>query len=164
MKVLAAVAGAAMVVAAIVVASAGGQATGQTITLTELAKGGQFGFVDNPPKSKRTKEGEPRHFSIGDIESFSARVADASGNVVGGLDAHCVVSRAGTGLTHEDSCVGGFHLKDGVIALAVAGRVDTPTTVIAIVGGTGAYNGARGTMTSVSHKNGGATDTLELLP
>ena len=164
-KVLAAFAGAAAVVAAVAVATAGGQApAGRTITLTEVGKTGQFGFVDNPPKSKRNKEGEPRHFSVGDIEAFSSRVKDDQGNFVGGLGAHCVVTRAGTGLTHQDSCVGGFNLKDGTIALAVAGIVDKPTTVIAIVGGTGAYNGARGTMTSVQHKNGDSSDTLEILP
>jgi hypothetical protein len=165
MKVLAAAA--AAVVAIIVVAtSAGGQAPqGRTITLIEQPKGSTFGFVDNPPKTRRTKQGEPVRFSAGDIEAFSSRVTDQQGNPQGRVDAHCIVSRPGGPRTEEDSCLGAFTLRDGTIALATATRGEQTKITIAVVGGTGAYNGARGTMTSVySPKTGRSTDTIELLP
>lgn len=41
---------------------------------------------------------------------------------------------------------------------------DATTFRAAIVGGTGAYAGARGTLTLVSSEHGGSTDTLVLLP
>jgi len=165
MKVLAAIAGAAAIAAAVAVGTAGGQSSGRTITLIEQPKGSSFGFVDNPPKSKRTKEGEPKHFSAGDIEAFSAPLTDPQGNPQGRLSAHCVVSRPGTGKTHADSCVGGMNLKDGTLALVTTTLGDQTTTIISVVGGTGAYNGARGTMTSVNNpKTGKSTDTIQLLP
>jgi allene oxide cyclase-like protein len=165
MKRLAAVAAAAALLAAIVAAGAGGQApTGRTLVLTELAKGGTFGFVDNPPKSKRTRSGEPRRISVGDMFVFSSRIADQQGTRVGKLHVQCVVTVPGALRSAESVCTGVFRLTDGLISVVTA-IVGEPTTVSAVVtGGTGTYAGARGTLTSVSHKNGSSTDTLQLLP
>lgn len=164
MKRLAAVVAGAALLASVVVAGAGGQAPpGRTLVLTELAKGGRFGFVDNPPKVKRTKGRAPR-LSVGDLLVFSSPIADQQGSRVGRLHVQCVVSVPGTSRTAEQVCTGVFRLKDGLIGVAAA-LAGEPTTVSAIVtGGTGAYEGARGTLTSVSHRNGSSTDTLHLLP
>jgi hypothetical protein len=60
------------------------------------------------------------------------------------------------------TCSGVYELSDGDIV--VAGRLSGGNTDrLAIIGGTGAYAGARGTLSSVN----GATrtvDTIELLP
>ena len=155
----------AAITAAAIATSAGGQAPqGRTLTLHELAKGGSFGFVDNPPRTTLTKEGEPRRFSPGDIEVESVPITDARGAHLGRFDAYCVVTRPGVPGAHEEACSGAYRLKDGAISVvgAIVGS-DTGTFSAAVVGGTGGYRGARGTVTFRSTKTG-FTDTLHLLP
>jgi hypothetical protein len=162
----AAAAVAAAATGAIVAATAGGQAPqGRTITLTELAKGASFGFVDNPPKTRFNREGEPRKLSPGDVEVESVTVADPQGAHVGRAAAYCVLTRPGVVRRHEEECTVSYRLTDGTITVAdlFAGS-ETSDWTAAIVGGTGAYDGARGTLKSVTGSNGSRTDTLQLLP
>jgi hypothetical protein len=163
MKRVAAVLAAAVLVAATVAAVAGGQAPqGRTIVLTELARGGTSAFVDNPPTAKRTRGGVPARLSVGDTQTFTVRVAQ-QGKPVGRLHVHCVVTMPGTERSGRALCTGVFRLNNGMISVAtVLAGARNPTAVVN--GGTGAYVGARGTLTSVSHRNGGDTDTLQLLP
>lgn len=162
-----AAAAAAAITAAAIAATAGGQAPqGRTITLTEVPKGATFGFVDNSPKTTFSHEGEPRKLSVGDIEIESIAVADQHDNRVGRFDAYCVVSRPGRPSHHGEECTGTYRLKDGTIGTAgsFVGSESSPGT-FAIIGGTRAYEGARGTLTiSAPHKDGSRTDTLGLLP
>jgi hypothetical protein len=156
---------AAAVLAALIIGSAGGQAPqGRTIVLTELPKTASFGFVDNPPKTKLTAEGEPRRFSPGDSETFSIPVADQQGKRVGRFDGQCVVVRLGGPRNHEEYCAGAYRLQDGVISIATALIGDTGNYSAAVSGGTGAYAGTRGTLESVTSNSGQTTDTLRLLP
>lgn len=80
------------------------------------------------------------------------------------LNVQCTVTRPGSAGRHEESCTGAYRLRDGVITLATAIMGETGTIRAAVTGGTRAYAAARGTLTSVSHKSGGATDRIELLP
>lgn len=155
----------AAITAAAIAATAGGQAAqGRTLTLHELAKGASFGFVDSPPRTTFTQEGEPRKFSPGDLEVQSAPITDAQGNRLGRFDAYCVITRPGIPKAHEEACSGAFRLKDGAISVVGASvGGDTGTFTAAVVGGTGAYEGARGMVTFVSSKTG-FTDTVHLLP
>ena len=152
-------------ITATVAATAGGQGTqGRTITLTEVPKGASFGLVDAAPKTKFNKEGEPRRFSPGDEEIVSIAVADQQGNKVGRFDAYCLITRPGKPAHHEEVCTGTYRLGDGTIS-AVGSFVgnDANTFTGAVVGGTGAYEGARGTLTSDPGSHG-TTDTIHLLP
>ena len=163
---VAAATAAAAVTAAVIVATAGGQTSGgRTVTLTEVPKGASFGFVDSPPKTRFTREGEPRKLAPGDLEVLSITVADSQGVRVGRLHAYCVVTRRGVVAKHEEECTASYRLGDGTITAsdAFVGSESTTWTA-AIVGGTGAYEGARGTLTSVANKDGSHTDTLRLLP
>jgi hypothetical protein len=165
MKVLAAAVATGGAVAAVAVASAGGQAPlGRTIVLLEQPKGAEFAFVDNPPHTKATKRGEPLHVSGGDLEAFSATVTDQQGAALGFVAGQCTIGHRGNSTKHRESCTAAFRLKDGIITVATALAGDTGNVVAAITGGTGAYNGARGTLTSVTGKDNKTTDTLELLP
>jgi hypothetical protein len=152
---------AAALTAAVISATAGGQAAqGRTIQLTELAKGGTFGFVDNPPRGTMRR---PR-FSPGDSEAFSSVLADASGRHVGRLNVQCTVTGGRSARTARVVCTGVFGLPDGTLAVT-ASLVGEPSTVnAAVTGGTGAYVGARGQLMSVSHRNGSSSDTIQLLP
>jgi hypothetical protein len=154
------------VTAAVIVATAGGQTPGvRTIDLTQVPKGASFGFVDNPPKTRFTREGEPRRLSPGDLEVLSIAVADAQGTRVGRLHAYCVVTRRGVVANHEEECTASYRLRDGTIAVSdVFVGSESSSWTASIVGGTGAYEGARGTLTSVGNKDGSHTDTLRLLP
>lgn len=139
------------------------QPPGRTIVLTELAKGGQFNFVDNPPRSRR-RHGEPQRVSIGDFFGFSSLVADAQHNRVGSLNVTCTFTTSGSPSTARAVCVGAFLLKAGSITLVAALRGEPSTINAAVTGGTGAYANARGTLRAVNHKNGSSTDTITLQP
>jgi hypothetical protein len=158
--------GVAAITAAALAASAGGQTSGaRTLTLTEVPKGASFGFVDNPPHTKFSHEGEPRKLSVGDIEIQSIVVTDQQGNKLGRFDAYCILTRPGVITNHEEECTGTYRLKDGTISAtsSFVGNEASPFTA-AITGGTGAYAGARGSLKSVAAKGGKHTDTLTLLP
>jgi hypothetical protein len=165
MKRLAATAAVLAIAAtAVVVATAGGQApTGRTLTFTELAKGSKFAFVDNPPKSPR-RRGAPTRVSVGDMLAFSSPLADQAGAPLGRLDAQCVFTAPGSVSRAEAICNGAYRLKDGTLSITAV-LIGEPTTVTGSVnGGTGPYEGARGTFTSVNTAGGGSNDTVHLLP
>ncbi len=165
MKRLAAVATAVAVGASVIIATAGGQTPqARDLVLVELTKGVSFGLVDNPPRTKLNREGEPRRFSVGDMEVFSIPVADRQGNRVGRYDGQCVIVRPGTPKAHPEMCSAVYRLKDGLISVATTLVGEARRFTATITGGTGAYEGARGTLTSVARKGGGSTDTLHLIP
>ena len=158
LAVLSVPAAAAAVGAVILLPGAGSAQTGggQTIKLVESGNGA-FKFLDNPPKVTR-KRGP----SAGDELILSSKLTDASGKAAGTLLATCTFTpKAGTLL-----CDGVFKLASGTITGTALTTESSLTTNIAITGGTGAYEGARGSITSVerSHKdNSPSDDTIHLL-
>jgi len=140
----------------IAVTSIGGaQAPGER-TFKLVEKPISFHFVDNPPHLKHHRP------SPGDTFVFTSRLYDQSGAKVGTLIAHCTISAPAS---LPAACEGTAKLKDGQLTLAAAGS-NTNTTVIAITGGTGAYEGARGSVTSVTRSksdNSPSDDTVHLL-
>jgi hypothetical protein len=107
-------------------------------TLQVVLRQQSFRFVDLPPK--RSGDGPP---SPGDHTITTYRVFDASGaKRLGRADFVCTsLNRR----AEHDQCAGTIALSDGQIATqGDAGNV-------AVVGGSGAYAGARGTATGVDH-------------
>ena len=143
------------ILAAIGAATAGGQGTqARVVKFRELAKGGTYQYVDNPPGG----------VSVGDFAAFSSLLANISGKHIGRIDVQCVITAGSALATAHQTCTGVLTLPGGQVTDAV-GIVGAPTNaVIAITGGTGAYAGARGVLTVVGQKGGGALDTLKLLP
>lgn len=91
----------------------------------------RFKMVDAPPR---------RRESPGDIRTISARLRDSAGRPSGRLQAVFVQTSA-----REAQGTGTFILASGRIVIAgVEGRGNAP---FAIVGGTGQYAGAGGTVT-----------------
>src|SRR4051794_9833071 len=126
----------------------------QTFKLVEPGKGASFKFVDVPPRAKRNAP------SPGDGFVFTTPLKDPSGASAGTLTAQCTFTPK-----NRSVCNGIFRLKNGLIT-GTTESSDSLTTVIAITGGTGAYEGARGTITSVdrSHAdNSPADDTVHIL-
>jgi hypothetical protein len=111
--------------------------TPPTGTLHVVLKPRSFHFVDVPPK--RAGDGPP---SPGDTSITTYRVFDGSGaKRLGRAQFVCVATDRGK---HEQ-CSGTIALRDGQIA--TQGDADH----VAVVGGTGAYAGARGTATGEDH-------------
>jgi hypothetical protein len=130
--------------------------TGQTIKLVE-AGNGKFKFVDNPPKV--TKKRGP---GAGDSLIFANKLTDASGKAAGTLVASCDVATQPNTLL----CTGVWKLANGTLTGTALGTLTGRTTTIAITGGTGAYEGARGSITSVARSNADnapSDDTIHLL-
>jgi hypothetical protein len=150
------------IAAALVTGSAGSAhvAGTRTITLVESAKGSTFGFVDNAPKTTR----KDPHASVGDILAFSNVLVDRSRTRrLGRAAAQCVATSPGRVGDATYVCYGTFALRGGTLAVAALQHGEPKTQQLAILGGTGAYVGARGTILARSTK-AGTEDTITLLP
>ena len=121
-----------------------------TGTLQVVLRPESFNFVDSPPK--RSGDGPP---SPGDASIVGYRVFDASGaKRLGRAQFVCVATdRRG----QHEQCTGTITLPGGQIA--TQGDADN----VALVGGTGAYAGARGTATGHDHPHS-VDVTLQFLP
>jgi hypothetical protein len=123
--VTAAVAGSSLI------GTAGAQTTPTTLELVQLERDVRAGFVDNPPRRRET---------AGDVFTVRGTVRDSAGRAAGKAEAAFTQ-------TGKRSALGGatFALRDG--QLMIAGRVGGGgTDTLAVVGGTGAYAGATGTV------------------
>ena len=161
---LVAIAAAAAVIVSAAILAVGGSAQvpgPRTLTFTEVNKGSTFGFVDNPPRSPR-QHGFPTRASVGDAISLSQPLADQGGQSAGTIHVSCIATRCGRFDRAAFVCNAVTRLRDGNIALQAALRFADNQVTGAITGGTGAYNGARGTFTSRGERP--TVDTFVLLP
>jgi hypothetical protein len=163
-KVLAAAALAAVTVAVIAAATGSAQPSGgRTLTLFENTARESDAFVDNAPKSQAKNPGSRRfRLSLGDeIVARTPVLVRKGGARVGTSYIHAVVVN---GRTFEGAALQAqalIALGDGDITLAgLGGAAQRP---FAVVGGTGAYEGARGSATE-KEVEGGAELTIRLLP
>jgi hypothetical protein len=159
LTVVVAAAVAATAVAAPVLAQSNG---GQTIKFRELDKGSRFDYLDNPPRNSEHKRPV---FSVGDQFVLGNPLADDSGPI-GDLRATCAITKKAPATDNVNPghpfCTGAFVLKSGTLFVETT-DAGGKTTTGAVVGGTGAYVGARGTFASTSTKSG-ANDVVNLLP
>jgi hypothetical protein len=162
-SLIAATSGAVLVTAAVLVGSGSAQAPGpRTLTFIEGQRGSTFKFVDNPPRSRGRTE-RTTTISMGDVFVFTNRLINGAGQRSGVFYATCVAARGGRLDRTFVLCHGVAKLHDGDIAVEVAtGFGDVVTG--SVVGGTGAYNGARGTFTSRGAEGRPTVETFELLP
>ena len=114
-------------------------------------------FVDNPPR-----QGFNSPPLIGDMFAFTSELMTKSGARAGHLEATCMISRGGT--NSSGPCYGLFALAGGDLA-GMALLSQSSTTHVAIVGGTGVYEGVSGTVTSVSRCDNSpyTVDTVHLI-
>ena len=159
MKLMVSVAAAVAAAIALSVAGVAGaakQTPGTTFRLVEKDEG--FNFVDNKPTSSTHVA------SIGDMFAFTSSLWTPAHKRAGSLQASCVVTSGGKHPTFE--CTGTFTLAGGQLELQTSMRDGANPTSIAIVGGTGAYEGALGSIKAVSRgENSPYTDdTVHLLP
>jgi hypothetical protein len=145
MKRQAAVLSAALAVIGVGIAGASstaqqpGPPTG-TLELVGLDREARFKFVDTPPR---------RRESAGDQFLITQRLRNASNRRAGRVHASFAITPGRRSAAHGS---GTFILRNGRIV--VTGIIDDPgrTDTLAIVGGSGAYNGARGTLVTTERR------------
>jgi hypothetical protein len=147
--------------AAILAAGSGAQApAARTITLVTKEQESTGAFVDAAPRARNPRR---PNASAGDAFVLTETVYDAAGTTrVGTLSASCTFARATRNPERATTlCHGVYRLRDGDIV--AAGLLSGSTSRIAITGGTGAYAGARGVLTTTETRTG-STETIELQP
>jgi hypothetical protein len=135
-------------------AASGGKApTGTTIKLLE-----------DEARGTRVPIGHHTGLAAGDEGVGTRTLRTMQKKPIGQLNISCVTTRGG--LNWIQICTGVYTLPGGTL---VGTTLDVPsqgpnTLHIAITGGTGRYEGARGSVTGVGSGTGLATDTIHLLP
>jgi hypothetical protein len=145
-------------VASLVVSNASSTSVARkTVTFHLVEKQVGFNYIDNPPH-----QGFRQPPLIGDEFAFTSELMTKSGARAGHLEATCMITRGGT--NSSGPCYGLFALKGGSIA-GLALLSQGSTTHVAVVGGTGVYEGVTGSVTSVSRgENSPYTDdTIHLI-
>jgi len=129
-----------------VISSSGSAQAPTTRTLT---------FTEQNAKEYATRYTE-KYFSPDDSYVFTANLRDAAGAAGRETGSCSAIGRNST------ECQGTLFLKAGKIFVA-GGTSSGAKTTIGVVGGTGAYIGARGTLTTIDRKSGDFL-TVTLLP
>ena len=162
-RVVIAALAAAGVLAAMTASTGGAQAPGaRTFKLIEEDESAAFGDV--APRSPNSRN--PR-FSGGDMHVFTSRLFDEANRRVGRFYAQCITVRGGrTFLQASFQCNGTIELRDGTIAISGAfrGNQRDEDVLTAVTGGTGAYEGARGSISQRNLPRGRMENTVHLLP
>jgi len=144
-----------------------GQGQGRTIVLYEKDEAGSFRFVDAKPFTRVSRRG-PRKISVGDalvlgIPLFSDAAATQR---AGRLRVHCLAMNASRRFDRVSyMCDGIYTLQGGTLAVSALVRVPegAATFRLAVVGGTGAYEGANGQVTIEDPERGNSKDTIHLV-
>jgi hypothetical protein len=148
-------------------ASGGAQVPGATtLTFYEPDAEGTFKLIDNAPKSPTPNPESKRfRFSAGDELVISNPLYDRKGGTRQG--ALYITAKVMKGRTFRDvllSAQATYVLTDGSqIAVQGVFSLSKPTTTVAVIGGSGRYAGARGSLASTSDATS-STDVLTLLP
>ncbi len=131
-------------------------ARAKSVTLHLVRKDVGFNFIDNPPR-----QGFNSPPLIGDQFAFTSDLFSISGARTGTFDATCMVTRGGVNL--RQACFGFYSLKGGQLS-GMAMATNSNTTHVAIVGGTGSYEGVTGSAVEISHDNSPVTNiTIHLI-
>ena len=146
-------------------ANAGSQTSAPTLTFLDATSQGTQHFLDNAPKSPTANPRSKRfRLSIGDeLYTLSPILDGKTGKRIGtSYSQFTVVS----GNSFEKAWFKGhgvFQLHDGQLVVDGIFKAASTTNTVAVVGGTGAYKGARGSMTFTETTNG-SQDIIHLLP
>lgn len=146
---------AALAVLAIATFAASGSADhpgSQTLTFTESPRGDFFRFIDERPRSRRPR-GNPS-VSAGDGLVLGFVLLGQNGQRAGRLEVSCTALRGARRFDRARwGCEGFTRLGGGTLVLALNFRLRDPVLRGAVVGGTGAYEGANGSFSFVQAAN-----------
>ena len=116
----------------------------RSFTLIQRNSEEQFSLVDNPPRTL-----DDNHLTPGDLATLHQPLRRVSGRQVGAADVGCTATRGGTFNHVRFACDGVYTLKRGTLMVEIRFLPNSQPT-IAITGGTGAYEGASGSIRQVS--------------
>jgi hypothetical protein len=137
-----------------------------TLSFYESGTGETFKIVDQAPRSpSKNPESKKYRFSVGDELFFSERVFDHKGGTrLGTLYGAAKVIKGTTfaNLQVMAEVVYAFNNGDQLVAHGIFSFAKDAR--VAITGGTGAYQGARGSVVSVNGADDSSQDTVTLLP
>jgi hypothetical protein len=141
---------------------------GRTLSFYEAPTGGDFAVVDNVPRSPvKNPESRKYRFSLGDEVVFSEPFLDHKGGTrLGTLygSGKVVKGKTFASVVFLGQVVYAFNgTGDQITAHGVFSFSATDVRV-PVVGGTGAYNGARGFVVSHNNADDSSQDTISLLP
>jgi hypothetical protein len=157
----------AAVAASVVLAAAGGAQTPDRPTLTFLddTNHATQDFLDHAPKSPVRNPQSPRfRLSTGDTLYVHSPILDrAGGTRIGTAYSEFTVVSGNRFANAAFRGHGAFKLRDGQITADGILRPASTTNTVAVLGGTGAYEGTRGSLTLTQVPNG-SQDTFHLLP
>ena len=143
-----------------------GQGQGRSFVTYEKATGGSFRFVDAKPFTRMTDQG-PRRVSAGDafIVRSTTYSDPATTQKVGTFRVHCLATNGARRFDRVTfMCNGVDSYADGTVAFRGVFRPTEPATiVIAVLGGTGAYEGASGQIISEDPVEGPTKNTVHLV-
>jgi hypothetical protein len=98
---------------------------------------------------RNTKTRNRRSILLGDTIVFTNPLADTAGGRVGRLRANCAATVGNANfLKGVLTCTVVLTLRDGALMVIADSSPGSPKTTGAVVGGTGAYAGARGVLVS----------------
>ena len=140
--------------------AAGALAANRTATTGTTIK-----LLEDEAPSTTVKAGHHTAPAAGDESVSSRTLRTMQKKPVGQLNYDCVMTKGG--LDWISICTGVYTLPGGTLVgtLVQRGPVQGPNRLhIAITGGTGRYEGARGSVLSVGSATGLANDTIHLLP
>jgi hypothetical protein len=147
---------ASVVFTAVSLAGGSKPTTGTTMHLIEHDQ--SFNFVPVAPGPRKGHAAKP-----GDTGTFTNYLTTMGGARVGHTYASCVATTGGSNPALQ--CQGTFVLPGGTITgSSLILSQDNTRQRIAILGGTGAYEGARGSILSVTKTATTSVDTVHLLP
>lgn len=139
----------------------------RTIVLYEKDEAATFRFVDAKPFTRLTRNG-PKQTSAGDAFILGTPLfSDAAlTQSAGRLRVHCTAMNGSKRFDRVTFlCDGAYSLRDGTMMLSGLYKPAEGAQLIkiAVVGGTDAYAGARGTVTIEDPEPGNSKDTIRLL-
>src|SRR4051794_26839625 len=157
----------AAVAASVVLAAPGGAQTpgGHTLTFLDDTNHATQGFVDSAPRSPVRNPQSPRfRLSTGDALYVHSPILDrAGGTRIGTAYSQFTVVSGHTFANAIFRGHGTFKLHDGQITADGILRPANTTNTVPVLGGTGAYEGTRGSL-SFTQVQSGSQDTFHLLP
>ena len=157
----------AVLAATVVLAAPGGAQTpdGHTLTFLDDTNHATQGFIDNAPKSPvRNPQSRRFRLSTGDTLYVHSAILDrAGGTRIGTAYSQFTVVSGNTFANAVFRGHGAFKLRDGQIAADGLLRPAHTTNTVAVLGGTGVYEGARGSL-SFTQVQSGSQNTFHQLP
>lgn len=167
-KILAVAAAAAAIGGGLVstLASSAQAPQGRNVEVVDSRNGAKYEYVDNAPKTKFDRHGNPKQTSIGDEVILVNRLTSKAGGVGRGYY-HCTVVQSVPGSAERlpALCTYDFALPDGHLTGSGTTNFFGRQIELPVTGGTGAYAGAHGTLVRIEGpaKQNGGTDTFRLL-